>query len=327
MKRFFVLTLSILLIVAITLSGCGSSAQKYFKYDLDKYITVPGYETTIDSSTSSFKAYYDEVLYQYLSYKVDSGVVIDGDIANINYIGYVNGTAFEGGTANDYNLQIGSGTFIDGFESQLIGAKTGETKEIEVTFPADYSSSELRGKDATFKVTINYITRISELNDENAQKAGLKNALELADMADRNAIVSTAWDTLIKDMKIIKYPKKEMKSQLNDTLASYNTALAAESLTLEDYAKQNNMTVKELKEYIEKNEVGGMIATYLAYYGILQKAGYELSAEDIEKAREYIKQQSEKNNFDFSAYSEMYIEAYAAYTAASNVLFENAKVK
>lgn len=327
MKKVLILTLSLLLVFAIVLSGCASSSQKYFKYNMDKYITISDYKTTVDSSSTTFKSYYEEILYQNLAYKVESGVVINGDIVNIDYIGYKDGTAFEGGTGTDYNLKIGSGTFIEGFESQLIGAKSGETKDINVTFPDDYSNSELRGKDATFNVTINYITRIAELNDENAQKVGFKDALELADQADRNAIISSAWDQIIQSVQILKYPKKETKSQLKDTLEAYNTALEAESLSFEEYAKQNDMSVKELEKYIEENEVSGMIATNLVYYGILQKAGYKLTAQDIDEAREYIKAQSEKNNFDFSAYSNMYIESYAAYTAASNILFENAKVK
>ncbi len=327
MKKFVVFTLSVLFISAITLSGCTSSAQKYFKYDMDKYITISDYATTVDSTTSTFKGYYDEILYQYLAYKVESGVVIDGDVVNIDYAGYKDGIAFEGGSATGYDLKIGSNTFIDGFESQLIGAKSGETKEINVTFPVDYASSELRGQDATFEVTINYITRKAELNDENAQKAGFKTAVELADLADKNAIVSTAWNQIVQNMSVIKYPKKEMKVQLKDTLTAYNTALEAESLTFEDYARQNDMTVKELKEYIEENEVSGIVASSLVYYGILQLADYKLTNEDIEVARELIKAQSEKNNFDFSSYSEMDIESYAAYTAASNIIFENAKVK
>ena len=90
---------------------------------------------------------------------------------------------------------------------------------------------------------------------------------------------------------------------------------------------KKDMTVSEFEKYIEENEVSNMVTTHLIYYGILDKANYKLTAEDIDKAREYIKAQSEKNNFDFSAYSDMYIESYAAYTAASNILRENAKVK
>ena len=326
MKKFLVLTLSILLIFAILLTGCASSAQKYYKYNMEKYVTIPSYEISIDSSTTTFKSYYEETLYQYLSYKVDSGVIINGDVANIDYVGYMDGKAFDGGTSSGYDLKIGSGTFIDGFESQLIGVKTGETVDINVQFPADYSYSDYRGKDATFTVTVNYITRIAELNDENAQKANFKSAVELADFADKNAIISTAWDSVVQNVKILKYPKKEMKSHLKYTLDAYKEALAAESLTFEDYAKQNNMSVQEVEEYIEENEVSATVTTYLVYYGILQKAGYNLTADDINAASEYIKTQSELNNFDFSAYSKMYIEGYAAYTAASNILFENAKV-
>ena len=315
------------MVFAILLSGCASSAQKFYKYNMDKYVTITNFETNVDSSSDDFKNYYEETLFKHLSYKAESAVVINGDIVNIDFVGYIDGKAFDGGSGSDYNLKIGSKTFIDDFEDQLIGTKAGDKKDVIVTFPSDYMSTELQGKDATFKVTVNYITRIDELNDANAQKAGFKNALELADLADKNAITSCAWDALLEGISIVDYPKKEMKAQLKDTLAAYNTALTEQNLSFEDYAKQNNMSVKELEEYIEKNEVSNMVTSHLVYYGILDKADYKLTAEDIETAREYIKEQSEKNEFDFSAYSEMYIESYAAYTAASNILLENAKVK
>lgn len=327
MKKYIVLTLSILIACAILLTGCGSSSQKFYKYNMEKYVTIPSYEMEIDSSSDDFKNYYQETLYSYLSYREDSAVVINGDIVNIDFVGYVDDTAFEGGTGSDYNLKIGSKTFIDDFEEQLIGAKPGDKKDVNVTFPENYGSSELNGKDATFKVTVNYITRIAELNDENAQKAGFNSAVELADLADKNAISSCAWDAILENINVEKYPNKEMKIQLKETLDAYNVALAEQNFKLEDYAKQNNMSVSEFEKYVKENEVSNMVTTHLIYYGVLDKANYKLTTEDIDKAREYIKAQSEKNNFDFSAYSDMYIESYAAYTAASNILYENAKVK
>ena len=329
MKKIIFLTISVLLVFSIILSGCGSAsnAQKFFRYDMEKYIALPSYETVIDSQSDSFKSYYDEILYKYLAYKVEDGSVMDRDVVNIDFTGYYNGVAFDGGTSQGYNLKIGSGSFIDDFEEQLIGAMPGEKIDVNVTFPEAYSNEELAGKDATFKVTVNYITRMGELNDENAQKANFKDALELADLADRDAIISCAWDELLGEIKILKYPKKEMSKQLKYTLDAYYGALEAESLTFEDYAKKNNMSVEELKKAIEEDEVSGIISTYLVYYGILQKADYQLTDDDVNAAKEYIKAQSENNNFEFSAYSDMYIEGYAAYTAASEILFKNAKVK
>lgn len=85
--------------------------------------------------------------------------VQDGDVVNIDFKGSYNGVAFDGGTATDYDLRIGSNSFIDDFEEQLIGMKVGETKTITVTFPDNYGVDSLAGKDAQFEVTINEINR------------------------------------------------------------------------------------------------------------------------------------------------------------------------
>ena len=94
--------------------------------------------------------------------------VQDGDVANIDYVGKIDGEAFDGGSAEGTDLTIGSGTFIDGFEEQLVGATVGETIDINVTFPENYTSKDLAGKEATFTVTINSIGKsvTPELTDE-----------------------------------------------------------------------------------------------------------------------------------------------------------------
>lgn len=98
----------------------------------------------------------------------DRDIVQVDDFANIDYEGSIDGVTFEGGTAEGYDLQIGSRTFIDGFEEALIGAKVGDTLDVEVTFPEEYHKEELAGKPAVFKVTINYLSKeiIPELTDE-----------------------------------------------------------------------------------------------------------------------------------------------------------------
>ena len=89
-----------------------------------------------------------------------SGTVEEYDLVNIDYTGYIDGAKFENGEDKDFNLFIGSDTFIDGFEDGLVGHKAGETVSLELTFPEEYYSEDLAGKDVTFDVTINYIHRI-----------------------------------------------------------------------------------------------------------------------------------------------------------------------
>ncbi len=103
----------------------------------------------------------------------EEGTVENGDTAVIDFEGFVDGEAFEGGKGENYSLAIGSGTFIPGFEEQLIGLKSGESKDVEVSFPEEYHAAELAGKPATFKVTVHEIKtkELPELNDEFAKEA------------------------------------------------------------------------------------------------------------------------------------------------------------
>ena len=103
---------------------------------------------------------------------VKEGEIAEGDVVNINFDGYVDGEAFEGGQAEGYDLEIGSGSFIPGFEEQLIGLKANDSKDVVVTFPEEYHAEELAGKEATFKCEVNEVKskEIPELDDELAQE-------------------------------------------------------------------------------------------------------------------------------------------------------------
>ena len=90
---------------------------------------------------------------------VEDGEIQDGDTAVLDFEGFANGEAFEGGTAENYSLEIGSNSFIPGFEEQLVGLKTGDEKDVEVTFPEEYHAEDLAGKPATFKVKIHDVKR------------------------------------------------------------------------------------------------------------------------------------------------------------------------
>ena len=109
--------------------------------------------------------------------KGDEGVVEQGDRLGLSFVGKIDGVAFPGGTSDHAHLTVGSGEFIPGFEEQLVGMKKGETREINVTFPADYQNAELAGKEATFEVSILHVDgpNQGDLDDEFAQRLGLEN--------------------------------------------------------------------------------------------------------------------------------------------------------
>ena len=142
------------------------------------YVTLgeyKGIEVSVDAPVVT-----DEYMDSYIDYVLQSNMVTteitdrpveEGDIVNIDYEGKIDGVAFDGGTAQGYDLTIGSGTFIDGFEDGLIGAETGETVDVNVTFPENYQGEEVAGKDAVFTVTVNSISveTLPELTDEFVQ--------------------------------------------------------------------------------------------------------------------------------------------------------------
>jgi len=141
--------------------------------------------------------------------KGDEAVVENGDRLGLSFEGKIKGKPFEGGSADHAHLTVGSGEFIPGFEEQLIGMKKGETKQIEVTFPKDYSTEDLQGKKATFDVTILHADgpKAGELNDEFAQKLGLENLAALREAVREQMVAALGQMT-----------RQAMKRQILDAL-------------------------------------------------------------------------------------------------------------
>ena len=170
MKKVFALTLSLTLI-CLVFAGCGKKDSKsgaafdrlLYKNGLDGYVTLGEYKgLTVDTAAEDYKEAYDSFAQsdaeekQLYSQKTE-GKVANGDVANIDYEGKKDGVAFDGGTAQGYDLTIGSGQFIPGFEDGLIGKEIGSTVDLNLTFPEGYQSAELAGQDVVFTVKINYV--------------------------------------------------------------------------------------------------------------------------------------------------------------------------
>ena len=169
MRKKYVFSLAILL-AASALSGCG---KKDSSSSYEKYVTLGDYTgMTIDriKTTVTDEDVQEEVqndLYANADYtEVTDRAAKEGDTVNIDYTGTIDGAEFDGGSDSDFDLELGSGTFLSDFEDGIVGMKTGETKDITVTFPEDYDG-ELDGKTAVFSVTVNSITEVTlpEYND------------------------------------------------------------------------------------------------------------------------------------------------------------------
>lgn len=147
--------------------------------DIDEYVTLPDYKNmTVQASKTEVT---DENIESYInrsiltSYPVTDRAVVKGDVATIDYVGKRDGVAFDGGSAEGYQLNIGSGTFIDGFEDGLIGVMPGETVDLNLTFPEDYKAEELAGADVVFTVTVQNILESAEYATVTDEQLALMN--------------------------------------------------------------------------------------------------------------------------------------------------------
>jgi trigger factor len=184
----------------------------------------------------------------------------DGDISNIDFEGFVDGVAFEGGKGENFELTIGSGQFIPGFEEQLIGMKINETREIDVKFPDEYHSADLAGKMSMFRVTLNSIKckELPELDDEFAKdvsefdtlaelKADLKKkAIERNEEHMKLQVEDDAIKIVAKNSKI-DIPQPMIDAEIDNMIQDYNWRLQMQGMSLDMYLKMLNMDLDTFK--------------------------------------------------------------------------------
>lgn len=185
----------------------------------------------------------------------------DGDVANINFSGSVDGVKFDGGTSEDYDLGIGSHSFIEGFEEQLIGLKAGEDKDVNVTFPTEYHVKELAGKPAVFACHVNSVKekQYPELNDEFASNvseyetmAEFKAHMEehLQEHLDEHAKVDAENEIIDKIVENteVEVPTQMVDNELDNMMKDMEYRLMYQGLNLEAYANYMGTTVDKIKE-------------------------------------------------------------------------------
>ena len=280
--KFF--TAAVLTAVLLSLCACGKgNSEKTLIYgdtDLSEYVTLGKYKgLAVDTSSDDYKAEYDAVVSGDMTAndifdKKLEGQVQKGDIANIDYEGKRDGVAFEGGTAQGYDLEIGSGSFIDGFEDGLIGVNIGDTVNLNLTFPENYQSADLAGADVVFTVKVNYVKdTLSPGIDGHYEELGFKSAKDYEADAKKRAIENILFQKAADDSEIKDYPSED-KNILVDAVYEYydnyyNTAYGA---SFEDVLKANNMTVDDFKKQMLES-ADEQMKNQMICYGILQKEG------------------------------------------------------
>ena len=222
---------------------------------------------------------------------VEDRPVKKGDVTVIDFEGFADGVAFEGGKGENHTLEIGSGQFIPGFEDQLVGAKLGEETEVNVTFPEEYHAEELKGKPAVFKVTVKEIKEkeYPELNDEFAKdvsefdtfeeyKNSIKEKLDKSNEAKtKNEFENKLVEKICEDAEI-DIPECMINNRIDDMIKEFGYRLSSQGLNLEQYMKITGATPDTFKEQF-KDQAEAQVKSNLVLEKIAEEEKIEVSEE------------------------------------------------
>ncbi len=229
---------------------------------------------------------------------IDEGAAQDGDIAVIDFDGYVDGTPFEGGKAERYSLELGSGTFIPGFEEQVVGLATGDFKDVEVTFPETYHAEELANKQAVFKVKVHEIKRkqLPELDDEFAKdvsefetlaeyKEDLKKELLARKEQEAKGKKESAVVDKVSENAEVEIPQAMIDSEIQNMMRDFDNRLRGQGMNLEMFLSFSGQTTADLQEQM-KDDAEKRVRNNLVLEQIAKEENIEVTEEDINKELE-----------------------------------------
>ena len=226
---------------------------------------------------------------------VEDRPVKDGDITTLDFEGFVDGVAFDGGKGENYPLTIGSGAFIPGFEEQLVGAEIGKEVEVKVTFPEDYQAAELKGKDAVFKCTIKEIKEkeLPELDDEFASEVSefetlaeykedvKKNLAEKKAKDAKNAREEAAVKAAVEDSEM-DIPEAMLETQQRQMVDEFAQRITMQGLSMEQYFQFTGTDYQQMVEQV-KPQAEERIKSRLVLEAIAKAENIEATEEDYEE--------------------------------------------
>ena len=248
---------AVLLCALLALTACGQeniTAVTLKDAKVEKYVTIPEEYKNLSVTVTAQSEVTDADVDYYIesqrcnheAFMVKEGTVADGDLVNIDYAGSIDGEFFDGGTAEDQFLGIGSGSFIDGFEAGLVGVRVGETVNLDLQFPEQYHSEDLAGKACVFTVTVNYI--VAPLTDENVGQLDDTYTQASAYVQDTRKILeeyaayqydysvkSAIANTLVTLCSYDDIPQSLIDDYAQDLKVNLEETAAAAGMTLEDY--------------------------------------------------------------------------------------------
>ena len=273
---------------------------------------------------------------------VDDRAVESGDTTTIDFEGSVDGVPFEGGKAENYDLEIGSNTFIPGFEDQIIGMKIDEEKNVKVKFPEEYFSKELAGKDAVFKVKLHEIKKkeLPELDDEFAKdvsefdtldelKADIKAKQEKQNEEKAKYETQDAVIKALCEKTKVEIPSGMVEMEVENMLKDFEQRLAYQGLNLAQYFKMMGKTEEEVKKEYEPQAIEG-IKSRLALEAVIKAEKIEATDKEVEdKMKEMAKNYGKENDEEFLKNENVrnYIKQGLESEKAIDFLVKNAKIK
>lgn len=349
MKRIISVLICVLLIATL-FTACGKESQQadensriLFNVNLEKYIKLGEYKNiTVDTSSDEFKDYYDTIIENDISEndlykKKTEGTVADGDVVNIDYVGKKDGVAFEGGTAKGYDLEIGSNSFIDGFEEGLVGVKIGETVDLNLTFPEGYQSAELAGKAVVFTVKVNYVKTEESLSPEEYYKdLGYESFEEYDESVKKSAAEVYLIQNAKENSEVKDYPKVERNKFYKEYKVSAESNIKnSYGMSFDEYLKNAGQTESEFKEKALKEQIDPMLEQLMLVYAIADAEGITVDEETVNKRiDEIVKENNQENTtaedikkYYAENYGDYYLEYVTAYGKVIDFLYENAQIK
>lgn len=253
------------------------------------------------------------LLEKYTELVTKEGKIENGDVAIIDFEGFKDGVAFDGGKGENYSLEIGSNTFIPGFEEQMIGMTTGEEKDLHLTFPEDYTDEDLAGKEVVFKVKVNEIKTkqareldedffedlgMEGVNDEKTLKEEIKKSiLAQKEMDVENAYVDKILEEVSKNVEV-DIPEEMVNEEVDRLLGRFEEQMKMQGISLDLYYQFTKSTEKDLRDQLEKEAYSNVLyRLMLEEITTLEKI--EVTEEEADKEAEELakKYQMEKEKF------------------------------
>lgn len=273
-----ILTMTLVLALTLGMAACGGkNYMGTYEYNLDDYVVLgeyKGLEYKSEKITVTDEEIQAEIKARLEAAKGKEGFKLEmkdeaveiGDTLNIDFEGKLNGVSFEGGTSTNFDLEIGSGQFIPGFEEGLVGKKIGETVDLNVTFPEGYGSAELAGKPVVFTVKINggnrpiapeynldFVTGTTEYKTIEEFEASVKQELE--SIKEENALTAmqnTLWGMVVEGSEIKGYPEGEVDVKKKDNMDYYTSYAQQSGMDLTSFVQAYfGMNEEEFQEYMD----------------------------------------------------------------------------